>query len=314
MIQPKNGYASNHGEPPMMPTVPTQTLPARCYEYFMGQRADAIFKTVALWLALVGFALHLLAWGLVRGGMIVPPAGLEPLLASPLLALYTPFSILLVYEVYQLIQAIPKSFSAAMTKQFEVIALIVVRDALAYLAATDPFEQFVDVSWFLLLLAKCATFLVLLLVALGFTRHERRRTSTPELSASLVSYVRVKRVISLILVACFAVMAITAFVGWIAGVATGDFVELDAGIFFADFFTLLIIADIAILLISYRYTSEFGSLARNTGFVLATILIRLAIDAPGYGAPLLFLLSGVVGFGVLWITNRFEEPSPPATV
>ncbi|MEC7351877.1 MAG: hypothetical protein VYD99_02040, partial [Planctomycetota bacterium] len=124
----------------MMPSVPTQTLPARCYECFMGQRADAIFKTVALWLALVGFALHLLVWGLVRGGVIVPPAGLEPLLASPLLALYTPFSILLVYEVYQLIQAIPKSFSAAMTKQFEVIALIVVRDALAYLAGTDPFE------------------------------------------------------------------------------------------------------------------------------------------------------------------------------
>ena len=45
---------------------------------------------------------------------VAAPPGLEPLLSSPLLALYTPFSILLVYEVYQLIQAIPQSFSAAM--------------------------------------------------------------------------------------------------------------------------------------------------------------------------------------------------------
>lgn len=279
----------------------------------MGPRTDAIFKTLALWFALLGFALHLLLWGLVSGGVVAAPPGLEPLLSSPLLALYTPFSILLVYEVYQLIQAIPQSFSAAMTKQFEVIALIVVRDALAYLAETDPFDQFVDVSWFLLLLAKCFTFLVLLLVALGFTRNERRRTKALDLSASLVTYVRIKRVISLLLFVFFALMAILSLASWIAEVVDGELAELNAGIFFADFFTMLIIADIAILLISYRYTSEFGSLARNTGFVLATILIRLAIDAPGYGAPLLFLLSGLVGFGVLWITNRFEDsPRPPA--
>ncbi|MEE2681564.1 MAG: hypothetical protein VX641_04240 [Planctomycetota bacterium] len=283
------------------------TLSTWCYHALMGSGADAICKRVALWFALIGFAVHLLLWGLVQSGMVTAPPGLEPLLSSPLLALYTTFSILLVYEVYQLIQAIPQSFSAAMTKQFEVIALIVVRDALAYLAKTDSLGPLFEPSWFLLLLAKCMTFLVLLLVTLGFTRFHHRRQTTPDRSESLARYVRTKRAISILLFGCFVVMATRALAGWLTEVSDGNPVELTTGIFFADFFTLLIIADIAILLISYRYTSEFSSLARNTGFVLATILIRLALDAPGYGAPLLFLLSGIVGFGVLWITSRFES-------
>ena len=288
-------------------TLPIQNdLSTRCYDALMGPGTDSACKRGALWFALIGFAFHLLMWGLVRSGVVTAPPGIESLLSSPLLALYTPFSILLVYEVYQLIQAIPQSFSAAMTKQFEVIALIVVRDALAYLAETDSMEQSFEPGWYLLLLAKCVTFLMLLLVTLGFTRMEHRRSPAPKPSGSLETYVRTKRIISILLFGCFVVMATRALVGWLGEVASGNPVELNTSIFFADFFTLLIIADIAILLISYRYTSEFGSLARNTGFVLATILIRLAIDAPGYGAPLLFLLSGVVGFGVLWITSRFE--------
>ena len=290
-----------------MVTVGRQDISKRCYDALMGPRTDAAFKRIALWTALFGFALHLLMWALVQGDLVVAPAGIESLLGSPLLALYTPFSILLVYEVYQLIQAIPQSFSAAMTKQFEVIALIVVRDALAYLAETDALEASIETGWYLLLLAKCLTFLVLLLVTLGFTRYEQRYPEGAKPTGPVANYVRIKRIIAILLFFCFVVMATSALTGWLAEVADGNPAELSAGIFFAGFFTLLIIADIAILLMSYRFTSEFGSLARNTGFVLATILIRLAIDAPGYGAPLLFLLSGVVGFGVLWITSRFES-------
>ena len=78
-----------------------EDISKRCYDALMGPRTDAAFKRIALWAALVGFALHLLIWALVQGDLVVAPAGIESLLGSPLLALYTPFSILLVYEVYQ---------------------------------------------------------------------------------------------------------------------------------------------------------------------------------------------------------------------
>ncbi|MGA0166588.1 MAG: hypothetical protein ACO39A_04945, partial [bacterium] len=43
-------------------------------------------------------------------------------------AIYTPFSILLYYEVYLLILAIPNSITKAIGKQFEIISLIIIRD------------------------------------------------------------------------------------------------------------------------------------------------------------------------------------------
>ena len=282
---------------------------ARRYELLLGDRADSVFKRITLWLAMVGFGVHLLAWLVVYLGTFEPPANLAPLLASPLLALYTPFSILLVYEVYQLIQAIPRSFSAAMAKQYEVIALIVVRDALAFLATTQTSDP-EDSDWFLLLGAKCLAFLTLLAVIVGFNRIDARSRPSTEIGARLDQYVRTKQIISILLFGAFVATVLTALGSWIFATAEGEEIHLHAGIFFSDLFTFLIIADITILLISYRFTSDFGSLARNTGFVLSTVLMRIAIDTPGIGAPILFMMSGVMGLGVLWITGKFTVIDP----
>ena len=291
-----------------------QSLSRQIHSLVMGPEADRVIKAIALWAALLGFAVHVLIWGLGWTNVIQLPVSVEPLFTSPLLALYTPFSILLVYEVYQLIQAIPKSFSAAMAKQFEVIALIVIRDALEYLAVTEEFEDLIGTRWFLLLAAKCGVFLTLLLVAVGFERIDSKRSGNSPVAGRLAQYVQTKYLISVLLFVTFVAMVVIAFVSWVSEVTAGETIHLHAGIFFADFFTLLIIADITILLLSYRFTSEFSSLARNTGFVLSTVLMRLAIDAPGFGAPLLFFLSGLMGLGVLWITSFFDDQQRPVTV
>ena len=99
----------------------------------LGPRADAWVARATVWTALIGFLAHLSLWALLASGFW--SFGRENvLLQSPLLALYTPFSILLAYEVFQLIRVIPESFSASIGKQFEVITLIVARESLVYLA------------------------------------------------------------------------------------------------------------------------------------------------------------------------------------
>ena len=70
-------------------------------------------------------------------------------------------------------------------------------------------------------------------------------------------------------------------------------------IFFLDFFTLLILTDILILLISYWFYTDFGNLARNTGFVLSTVIIRVAISSEGVSSMILFTLSGLLGIAIL---------------
>jgi len=61
----------------------------------------------------------------------------------------------------------------------------------------------------------------------------------------------------------------------------------------------LILADILILLISYWFYTDFGNLARNTGFVLSTVIIRVAISSPGISAMILFALSGIIGVAII---------------
>ena len=61
----------------------------------------------------------------------------------------------------------------------------------------------------------------------------------------------------------------------------------------------MILTDILILLISYWFYTDFGNLARNTGFVLSTVIIRVAISSEGVSSMILFTLSGLLGIAIL---------------
>ena len=83
-------------------------------------------ERVILWIALISFIIHLLLIGLIHFNIITVH---EPsnLLKNPIAAIYTPFSFVLVYEVYLLVYYLPKSISTYISKQYEIIALIIIR-------------------------------------------------------------------------------------------------------------------------------------------------------------------------------------------
>ena len=54
-----------------------------------------------------------------------------------------------------------------------------------------------------------------------------------------------------------------------------------------------------ILLASYKHITDFTQLARNTGFILSTVMIRVGIGTPGYTGAALFILSALLAAGVL---------------
>ena len=99
----------------------------------------------------------------------------------------------------------------------------------------------------------------------------------------------------------FILITFTSMTGWIESVMDGKG-SVNREIFFLDFFTFLILADILILLISYWFYTDFGNLARNTGFVLSTVIIRVAISSPGVSAMFLFGLSGIIGIAIIRIS------------
>ena len=79
-----------------------------------------------LTVAIASFLVHLAIILLNTSGLLKTDASSQ-LLSNPISALYTPFSFILVYEVYLLIFYLPQSLSTYINKQYEIILLIIMR-------------------------------------------------------------------------------------------------------------------------------------------------------------------------------------------
>ena len=139
------------------------------HELVLGQKTDSILKRISINLAIIGFVLHLLACFLHQTGYL-NFTDTSSFFDSYLDALYTPFSIILAYEVYELIRAIPESFSNSIGKQFEVITLLVVRDIFKNLAEIEGTEtNYIDAD-VVFIAVEALAFVVLFSTSLYFKK------------------------------------------------------------------------------------------------------------------------------------------------
>ena len=279
-----------------------KTAIERGFHAAMGDESDDIVRRGAIAFAIIGFLTHLALWALHSSGRIEILGDSVELVQSPLSALYTPFSILLVYEVYQLIRTIPDSFSSSVGKQYEIATLLVVRDILKRLSEvsnSQGWEINDDVGF---LLVECAAFIALF-ISLTYHKISTKSDDDEILSDDVTTFITTKMAVANVMLIVFIAIGGFSLISWIGAVQDGGG-SVDRAIFFLDFFTFLILADILILLISYWFYTDFGNLARNTGFVLSTVIIRVAISSEGVSSMILFTLSGVLGIAILRMFSR----------
>ena len=270
----------------------------KAFQLSMGDSSEEYIRKVAMVFAVVGFFVHIVVWALFETGNITITGEASELVKSPLSTLYTPFSILLVYEVYQLIRTIPESFSSSVGKQYEIATLLVVRDILKRLSEVENSEGWNISSNLGFLLVECAAFLVLLYTSLTYFRISSSSEKSEQMADNVAIFVEAKRGIANAMLLIFLATAAYSFYTWVDSVQDGGG-SVSRVIFFLDFFTFLILADILILLISYWFYTDFGNLARNTGFVLSTVIIRVAISSEGISSMILFTLSGLLGIAIV---------------
>ena len=276
------------------------------HDRLLGKPAEHQVRKFGLVAAIVGFVIHLLLWFTYQIGILEVGSASTDLLDSPLDALYTPFSILLAYEVYQLIRAIPESFSTAVGKQFEIVTLLVVRDIFKRLSELEFSGDWTIDSELKLIIIECFTFITLFTTSLIYRANSTTDAKVDFKDSDLLNFVQNKQKIAVVLLATYLVVAMFSFSNWIISVGEGDG-SVTREIFFLDFFTILILADILILLISYGYSTDFTNLARNTGFILSTVVLRVAIGATGVSSMILFVLGGILGIAVLIISLKADE-------
>ena len=275
-----------------------ESLNYRAFELSMGDSTEETVRRGTIVLAVVGFVAHSGIWALYTTGRISIEGDAAELVSSPLSSLYTPFSILLVYEVYQLIRTIPESFSSSVGKQYEIATLLIVRDILKRLSeieGSSGWEISDDLGF---LLVESAAFLALFYTSLTYYRMSKNTDKEDSFSDEVAVFIESKKIIANTMLIVFLLTAAYSFLTWVGSVQEGGG-SVSRTIFFLDFFTFLILADILILLISYWFYTDFGNLARNTGFVLSTVIIRVAISSEGVSSMISFTLSGLLGIAIL---------------
>ena len=267
------------------------------------------FEKFILFFATIGFIIHLGLILLNNNGLLNLSIGEDTLLQNPISAIYTPFSFILVYEAFLLIYYLPRSFTTSVGKQYEIISLILIRKIFK-----DIPDVNLDDNWFLnenniQLIYDLSGILIIFFLIFIF---RKLKENLPNLSVNrnLERFINYKRLISLILVPVLTTLCLISFFDWFNGVFSNEPFDDNLNyLFFVDFFTILILVDVFILLISFQYTERYSQLIRNTGFIISTILLRLSFSATGL-VSIILLVSGIIfGIIILAIYNLMEKQS-----
>tara|TARA_B100001057_G_scaffold501287_1_gene623243 strand:+ start:7832 stop:8569 length:738 start_codon:yes stop_codon:yes gene_type:complete len=234
------------------------------------------------------------------------------LLDDPISAIYTPFSIILFYETYLLIYYLPGSFTTAISKQFEIISLIVIRKIFSDIPKINLNANWLENSPNLQLIYDLLGILILFFLIYLFNLRKEKNPVKP-ITDSIKRFISTKKGVSIILLPLLIIMSIYSVSNWIyeiylvnENVKSINVSNINS-VFYNEFFTILILADVFILLLSFQYTEKYSQLIRNTGFVICTILIRLSFAAKGITNILLIVSSVLFGLIILRIYQAFEK-------
>ena len=273
--------------------------------------ADAVRKKVEnliLILAGFGFIIHLLLIFLKELDLITVTELNQELLNDPISAIYTPFSLILVYEVYLLLFYLPRSFTSCISKQFEIISLIVIRKIFKDIPLMDLNDNWIFSEHNIELVVDLLGFLILFFLIYLFNKDTKKLPKKNITDPSLIRFISSKKIVSLSLLVVMSFMALNTLFEWVFNIYSNQTITQIDSLFFNKFFTLLILADVIILLISFRYTEEYSKLIRNTGFIISTILIRLSFSSSGYLTMILILTGVSFAYLILKIYNSIENP------
>ena len=278
---------------------------------------DGIFSEInrkkiegfTIWSATVGFIFHL-SLVLLNNYSIINIGNESLLLTNPISAIYTPFSIILYYEIFLLIYYLPRSFTTSILKQFEIISLIIIRRIFydipkLNLDSNDWFQNPDNLQITYDLISILILFFLIYLFNFVKSKIENKKGIK-----NIDRFIDSKKIISVILIPVMIILFIIGLynlysIGMSSNFASSFYYVNE--VFYNTFFSILIIADVFILLLSFLYTERYSQIMRNTGFIICTILIRLSFSSSGLTNLLLIISSVLFGLLILKIYSLMNK-------
>lgn len=281
-------------------------------QYFLFDSFKEKLENTVVYIAIAAFLIHLIFIALVDFE-IISSGSLQDLFINPLSAIYTPFSIILIYEVYLLVFYIPKSITNYIGKQYEIITLILIRKIFYDLSKLEFSSQWFSINGDLEFSVDILATLILFVLILVFYKINNQLKSKPKTVDSKTKiYINIKRTLASILVPIIAMIAVYSFVNWFNGIniepsQISKSIKSVNNVFFDEFFTILIIIDVLLLLFSFLQTDEFSRVIRNSGFIISTILIKLSFSASGILNAILIVVAVSFGVLILLIYKQYQK-------
>ena len=284
------------------------------YKKFLSDVTRKKTEKIILIISIASFLIHLLIIFLVDFGYIVL-AESSDLLTNPIAAIYTPFSFILVYEVYLLIYYLPKSFTIYISKQYEIISLIIIIRIFKDLSNLTLSSEWFTIKYDLQFTYDIIASLLLFFLIYQFYIQSKKRYNydNDELKKEgIARFIKFKQILATLLVPVVFFVTIYSFTNWSyssIGVNTDSNISFTNinNIFFEQFFSILIITDVILLLFSFFHTDEFHKVFRNSGFIISTILLRISFSVTGLLNTVLIISAITFGLIILIIYNKFEK-------
>ena len=260
------------------------------WEHPKTQRGVALIIFFTYLLAMLGIELN-------RHGILPPNlAALTP--TSHFHAINLAFTLILGLEIMGLILTISCSLSRSLGKQLEILALILLRDAFKVLSYLPEPVNLADNPQPIIHIAVAGSSALAIFVCIGIYGSLRRGHQNYITNADeRMRYVMSKKLMALALFTVFFVLGIRD--AWFF-VSTGEDKR-----FFETIYTVLIFSDIALVLVAQRFMPTFHAVFRNSGFVIATLIMRLSLSAGWPWNCAASIFAALYVLALTWATQRY---------
>ena len=273
------------------------------FEKFWNKRMTQ--KVICLLLAIV-FLLSLAIIELNRRGFL--PEGLNTLVPlNHFQAVTLTFYLLLVVEIIALILLMGASVTLSVGKELEILALIMLRNAFKTLGQMqEPIDPSLDIIALTGIMANCIAAILIFICSRHYVRLQEYECPVPEAEQRAPIYNAAKKCTALVLLSLFL------FDGFshIGALMTGNESLAAQANFFARFYTLLIFADIFLLLASESAAHSPILLFRNSGYTAGALFMRMALGAPHFWDAGLGVFAAIYILAVSYAVKRLRMQSP----
>ncbi len=242
---------------------------------------------------------------------LVPDLMEGKFLSSYYFSFYLAFTFVLFYETLSMIYTIPRSIADAIGKQYQIMSLIILRGIFEHLGEYSHIHS-LSGDWheiLRLLTAGFGSLLIFFLVHIYYRIQPHRKVSQDPTVVS--RFVAIKELTTVGLILVMVGLAIQEVSSLAAGIISPQSPEWEIShVFFSNVFTLMIFADVLLVLLTMWYSTSYSIVFRTSALTISTVVLRFSFGEEVELSVVMAIMAVLIGIGVTWIYNRFPDEGP----